>query len=155
MLFSSSSKVTKTTRVINNRQVKEKSPASPTSPTSPAGIKLLYGKDIKEYDDIPLDDLLNELTEEELEQLTGNVDPDDSDMPASMRCRDQTKKLPTGPLDRKKLLEFLKNYALEQEDWPENKPFQPGVKRGKHNFFFFLKPQFHKLFFKITYISFV
>ena len=138
MLFSSSSKVTKTTRVINNREVKEKSPTSPTSPsspTSPTGIKLLYGKDLKEYDNIPFDDLLNQLTEQELEELTGNVDPDDSDMPASMRCRDQTKKLPTGPLDRKKLLEFLKNFALEEEDWPENKPFQPGVKRGKVTFF--------------------
>jgi tropomodulin len=25
----------------------------------------------------------------------------------------------------------LKKYAQEQEDWPENKPFAPGVKRGK------------------------
>lgn len=117
-------KVTKTTRVINQRQLSDrKKPVG-------GGLSLLYGKDLKEYENIPIEDLLNQLTEEELEQLSNDVDPDDSHIPPSLRCREQTKKSPTGPLDRKKLLEFLKNYALNQEDWPENKPFQPGVKRG-------------------------
>lgn len=48
-----------------------------------------------------------------------------------MRCKDQTKKQPTGPLNRRKLLEFLKKFALEQEDWPEQKAHEPGIKRGK------------------------
>ena len=120
-------KVTKTTKVrylepqLNNEKKNKLD----------GGIHLLYGKDLKEYENIPIDELLNQLTEEELEQLSNDVDPDDSHIPPSMRCREQTKKGPTGPLDRKKLLEFLKNYALAQEDWPEDKPFQPGVKKGK------------------------
>ncbi|XP_053208207.1 tropomodulin-like [Panonychus citri] len=104
-------KVTKTTKVIS-------------------GLSLLYGKELKEYDNIPIEDLLNQLTEDEIDELINDVDPDDSHIPPSLRCREQTKKAPTGPLNRAKLLEFLKNFALNQEDWPENKPFQPGVKRG-------------------------
>ena len=98
----------------------------------PPGIRTLYGKDLKEYDNLPLEDLLNELTEAELEELSNEVDPDDSHIPPSMRCRDQTKKAPTGPLNRKKLLEFLKKFAMEQEDWPENKTHEPGTKRGQY-----------------------
>ncbi|XP_074593416.1 tropomodulin [Brevipalpus obovatus] len=119
-------KVTKTTKVrylepqLNNEKKNKLD----------GGIHLLYGKELKEYENIPIDELLNQLTEEELEQLSNDVDPDDPHIPPSMRCREQTKKGPTGPLDRKKLLEFLKNYALAQEDWPEDKPFQAGVKKG-------------------------
>ena len=83
------------------------------------------------YDNVPFEELLDQLTEAELEELTNEVDPDDTHVPASMRCKDQTKKQPTGPLNRKKLLEFLKKFALEQEDWPEHKQHEPGVKRGK------------------------
>lgn len=91
----------------------------------------MYGKDLSEYANIPIEDLLNQLTEEELEQLSNDVDPDDPHIPPSMRCKEQTKKGPTGPLDRQKLLQYLKKYAMEQEDWPENKPFQMGTKRGE------------------------
>jgi tropomodulin len=52
-------------------------------------------------------------------------------LPPSQRCKDQTNKSATGPLNRKKLLEFLTKFAQEQEDWPELKQFQPGVKKGK------------------------
>lgn len=97
----------------------------------PKGIKLLYGKDLKEYEKVNVDDLLPNLTAEELEQLSNEVDPDDNLLPPSQRCKDQTTKVPTGPLNRKKLLEFLKTYAMEQEDWPEIKPYKAGVKRGK------------------------
>ena len=38
--------------------------------------KKLYGKDLKEFDDIDVDDLLGELTAEELEILSKEVDPD-------------------------------------------------------------------------------
>lgn len=55
-------------------------------------------------------------------------------LPASQRCKDQTKKAPTGPLNRKKLLEYLERTAREQADWPEAKPYESGIKRGK-NFF--------------------
>lgn len=112
--------ITKTTRVIN-----------PNARKGSQGNTLLFGKDLSEYANIPIEDLLNQLTEEELEQLSNEVDPDDPHLPPHMRCKDQTKKAATGPLDRQKLLAFLKKYAQDQEDWPENKPYEAGVKRGE------------------------
>lgn len=39
----------------------------------------LFGKDLKEYDDVDIDSLLTKLTTEELEELNNEVDPDVSD----------------------------------------------------------------------------
>lgn len=114
-------KITKTTRVVQQKNPVE---------IKPGGNTLLFGKDLSEYANIPIEDLLNQLTEEELEQLNNDVDPDDPHIPPSMRCREQTKKSATGPLDRQKLLSYLKKYAMEQEDWPEVKPYETGIKRG-------------------------
>lgn len=36
----------------------------------------LYGKDLKEYEDVDIDTLLAKLTPEELEELNNEVDPD-------------------------------------------------------------------------------
>lgn len=123
-------KLTKTTKVINQHRLSDADQNKPKADAKP-GIRTLYGKNLKAYDNIPFEDLLDQLTEAELEELTNEVDPDDTHVPASMRCKDQTKKQPTGPLNRRKLLEFLKKFALEQEDWPEQKTHEPGVKRGK------------------------
>lgn len=102
-----------------------------SSLTQPAGIYMLYGKDLSEYDSIPVDEILAKLSPQELEQLSNEVDPDDTLLPPSQRCKDQTSKGPTGPLNRKQLIHYLTKYAIEQEDWPENKRFEPGVKKGK------------------------
>lgn len=51
--------------------------------------------------------------------------------PPSERLRDQTKKSPTGPLDRKKLLKFLEQQGRLDKDWEEKLPYESGVKRGK------------------------
>lgn len=123
---SPSAQISKSTRVINTPGSK-KGQAAPSEPLN----RLLYGKDLSEYANIPIEDLLNQLTEEELEELGNEVDPDDPHVPPSMRCKEQTKKSATGPLDRQKLLSYLKKYAMEQEDWPENKPFELGQKRGE------------------------
>ena len=96
-------------------------------------LKLLYGKDLKEYENVDVEALLSQLNAEELAQLSEEVDPDDNLLPPSQRCKDQTSKTPTGPLNRKKLLTFLTKFAAEQEDWPELKPFQSGVKKGMNN----------------------
>lgn len=88
-------------------------------------------KELKKYADMDIDELLGKLSADELEQLGNMVDPDDSLIPPSERCRTQTKKKPTGPLNRRHLLQFLEKFAREQEDWPEAKPFQCGTKRGK------------------------
>lgn len=92
---------------------------------------MLYGRDLKEYDNLNVEDLLNQLSAEELEQLSEEVDPDDSLLPASQRCKDQTNKTPTGPLNRRQLINFITKFAKEQEDWPELKKWQAGVKLGR------------------------
>lgn len=137
-------KITKTTRVVQ-----QKVPAE----IKPGGNTLLFGKDLSEYANIPIEDLLNQLTEEELEQLNNDVDPDDPHIPPSMRCREQTKKAPTGPLDRQKLLSYLKKYAMEQEDWPENKPYETGIKRGMYILLLYKRTHSSSPLFSSTYFT--
>lgn len=87
-------------------------------------------EDCEDFDWNKLDDILQELTEQEIEELNGDFDPDNSLLPPSQRCRNQTSKLPTGPLNRKKLLAFLEKKAQEEKDWEEHKPYT-GEKKGK------------------------
>ncbi|XP_057325463.1 tropomodulin isoform X2 [Microplitis mediator] len=91
----------------------------------------LYGKDLSEYDDVDVDELLSQLTPEEINILAKEVDPDDSFMPPSQRCSYECDKTPTGPLNRKKLIEHINKQALETPDIPELKPYVPGIVRGK------------------------
>jgi len=50
--------------------------------------QMLYGKDLKEYDNIDLDDLLSQLTDDQIKELGEElIDPDDTDVPPSQRCR--------------------------------------------------------------------
>jgi len=91
----------------------------------------LFGKDLSAYQDIDLDALLATLNEEELEELGQElIDPDDSCIPPSERCRYRTTKEPTGPFNRKHLLDFLENKAKEEKDWEEIKPYIKEI-RGK------------------------
>ncbi|ELU14605.1 hypothetical protein CAPTEDRAFT_226991 [Capitella teleta] len=91
----------------------------------------LYGKDASKYDDIDLDELLSKLTEEELVELeTDLIDPDDSCIPPSQRCRYKTDKKPSGPFNRKQLLDFLIDKAKNEADWDEAKPYEKVI-RGK------------------------
>ncbi|EZA61919.1 Tropomodulin [Ooceraea biroi] len=109
--------------------------SSSTKTTTMTTAAKLYGKDLSEYDDIDVDKLLAELTPEELNILAKEVDPDlhpqDSFMPPSQRCSYECTKSPTGPLNRKKLIEHINKQALETPDIPELKPYVPGVVRGK------------------------
>lgn len=52
-------------------------------------------------------------------------------MPPSQRCSYECTKSPTGPLNRKKLIEHINKQALETPDIPELKPYVPGIVRGK------------------------
>jgi len=91
----------------------------------------LYGKDLAEYDDINIDELLETLTPEQIEELGQElIDPDDSHIPPSERCRYKTEKEPTGTYDRKHLIDHLETTAKEEKDWDEVKPFAKEV-RGK------------------------
>lgn len=72
--------------------------------------KLLFGKSLDEYDSNidDIDELLSKLTETEINELNEDIDPDNTLLPASQRCRDQTSKAPTGPYDREKLIKCAK-----------------------------------------------
>ncbi|XP_062536841.1 tropomodulin-1 isoform X4 [Armigeres subalbatus] len=91
----------------------------------------LYGKDLGAYDDVDVDELLAQLSPEEISMLAKEVDPDDSFLPPSQRTNYECTKDPTGPLDRKKLIDHINKQALETPDKPELEPFVPGVVRGK------------------------
>ncbi|VDM41064.1 unnamed protein product [Toxocara canis] len=94
------------------------------------GFKL-YGRDLRDLDDADLEGLLSKLSPEELEDLNNDFDPDNSLLPPSQRCRNQTTKKPTGPFQREKLLLYLEETAKKEKDWEEPVPFSPGIKRGK------------------------
>lgn len=71
------------------------------------------------------------LSPEELEDLNNDFDPDNSMLPPSQRCRDQTSKEPTGPFRRENLLKFLEDQAKSEKDWEDVMPYSAGTKRGK------------------------
>lgn len=91
----------------------------------------LYGKDLSEYDNLDVDQLLMQLTPEEINILAKEVDPDDNLLPPSQRNSYECDKNPTGPLNRKKLIEHINKQALETPDEPEIKPYVAGTVRGK------------------------
>ena len=57
--------------------------------------------------------------------------PDDPNMPPSMRNTYKCEKTPTGPLDRKKLLDFINDQAMNEPDVPDAVPYVSGTVRGK------------------------
>ncbi|XP_064645354.1 tropomodulin-like [Lineus longissimus] len=89
----------------------------------------LFGKDLKQYDDIDVDAILETLTKEELDELNSELDPDNATLPASDRTKYNIDKAPTGPYDREALLDFIEKKALEDPDW-DTKPYVKEI-RGK------------------------
>jgi len=83
------------------------------------------------YDEDEVDELLTQLSPEELEALAREVDPDDRFLPPSQRVNYVCNKEATGPVDRKALIDHINKIALETPDQPENVPFVPGTVRGK------------------------
>ena len=76
--------------------------------------------------------ILAEMAEEDLQNLLcdiADMDPDNTMLPVGHRQRDHTKKEPTGPLDREKLMNSLEETALEIPDKEEEVPFVPGKKK--------------------------
>nr|CDS29481.1 tropomodulin [Hymenolepis microstoma] len=94
--------------------------------------KTLFGKALDKYDSNldDIDELLSKLTEDEIKALNDDIDPDNSLLPPSQRCRDQTTKAPTGPYDREKLIKFLVEKAKNDPDWDEAVPYEKKI-RGK------------------------
>nr|XP_033780128.1 tropomodulin-4 [Geotrypetes seraphini] len=92
-----------------------------------------YQKELEKYRDIDEDEILRGMSSEELDQLDlelQEMDPENILLPAGMRQRDQTKKSPTGPLDRDALLQHLEKEALEVKEREDLVPYT-GEKRGK------------------------
>ncbi|XP_021013527.1 tropomodulin-4 isoform X2 [Mus caroli] len=91
-----------------------------------------YQKELEKYRDIDEDEILRTLSPEELEQLDcelQEMDPENMLLPAGLRQRDQTKKSPTGPLDRDALLQYLEQQALEVKERDDLVPYT-GEKKG-------------------------
>ncbi|XP_028901772.1 tropomodulin isoform X11 [Zeugodacus cucurbitae] len=107
---------------------KTSSTTKTTTLTTPAK---LYGKDLSEYDEVDVDALLAQLSPEEINILAKEVDPDDNFLPPDQRCSYECEKDPTGPLNRKKLIEHINKQALETPDEPEFEPYVKGTVRGK------------------------
>lgn len=91
----------------------------------------LYGKDLSAYDELDVDELLEQLSPEEIDILAKEVDPDDRLLPPAQRCSYFCDKNPTGPLNRKQLINHINKEALETPDVPELVPYLPGTVRGK------------------------
>lgn len=91
----------------------------------------LFGKDLSQYEELDIDELLEQLSPEELEMLAGEADPDDTLVPPSERNNYKCEKEATGPLDRKKLINHINEQALSEPDRPELVPYVAGVIRGK------------------------
>ncbi|XP_069505967.1 tropomodulin-4 [Ambystoma mexicanum] len=92
-----------------------------------------YQKELEKYRDIDEDEILKAMSPEDLAQLDmelQEMDPENILLPAGMRQRDQTKKTPTGPLDRDSLMQHLEKQALEAKEREDLVPFT-GEKRGK------------------------
>ncbi|XP_048506354.1 tropomodulin isoform X1 [Athalia rosae] len=123
--------VTTTRRKTVRTSYKIQETSASTKTTTMTTAAKLYGKDLSEYDDVDVDDLLAQLSPEEINILAKEVDPDDSFMPPSQRCSYECDKDPTGPLNRKKLIDHINKQALETPDIPELKPYVPGTVRGK------------------------
>lgn len=62
--------------VVDQRPWDDLQTSSSTKTTTMTTAAKLYGKDLSEYDDIDVDQLLAELTPEELNILAKEVDPD-------------------------------------------------------------------------------
>merc|ERR1712165_302043 len=83
--------------------------------------------------DDEIDHLLANLSSDEIEKLLEDVEsnPDDTFLPPSARCTYHCDKKPTGPYNRKKLLNYIYDQAKKTPDKIDYVPHVPGVTRGK------------------------
>ncbi|KAA0722503.1 Tropomodulin-1 Erythrocyte tropomodulin [Triplophysa tibetana] len=92
----------------------------------------MYRKEMDKYRDVDEDELLQNLSEEELRRLEDELeelDPDNALLPAGFRQKDQTKKAPTGMFQRDDLVAHLEKQAKEHPDRDDLVPYT-GEKRA-------------------------
>ena len=82
------------------------------------------------YIELDIDELVERLTPGEIQKLLEEFDPDDPHLPPSERCAYKCDKLPTGPLNRRHLLDYINEQAKKTPDKPELVPYVPGTVRG-------------------------
>ncbi|XP_068597797.1 tropomodulin-2 [Brachionichthys hirsutus] len=96
-------------------------------------MALSYKKDLGKYKDIDEEEILNNLSTEELKQLEmalEEMDPENALLPAGLRQKDQTEKRETGTFNREGLLKYLEKEAIEYKDREDIVPFT-GERKGK------------------------
>ncbi|XP_017295561.1 tropomodulin-2 isoform X2 [Kryptolebias marmoratus] len=96
-------------------------------------MALSFKKDLGKYKDIDEDEILGNLSAEDLKQLEmalEEMDPENALLPAGLRQKDQTSKEATGPFNRDRLLKYLEKEAMEYKDREDVVPFT-GEKKGK------------------------
>ncbi|XP_054627589.1 tropomodulin-2 [Dunckerocampus dactyliophorus] len=96
-------------------------------------MTLSFKKDLDKYKDLDEDEILNNLSADELKQLESaleEMDPENALLPAGLRQKDQTTKKATGTFDREGLLKYLEKEAMEYKDRDDIVPFT-GEKKGK------------------------
>ncbi|XP_043218306.1 tropomodulin-like isoform X4 [Amphibalanus amphitrite] len=123
--------ITTTTRTVKKTTYNPKPLVEALRSKEMGANKKLFGKDLSEYDNMDMDDMLDQLTAEEIELLTRDVDPDDSLMPPDQRTSYRCDKSATGPLNRKQLIDHINEQAMTEPDRPELVPYEPGTIRGK------------------------
>jgi len=100
-----------------------------TTTTKTTTTKKIMNK--SQYDDMDIESLIDQLSAEEIEALTGHVDPDDCHIPPAMRCNYKCQKDDTGELNRDGLMDHITQQAINEPDREELVPFEPGKIRGK------------------------
>ncbi|XP_056268068.1 tropomodulin-2 isoform X2 [Pseudoliparis swirei] len=96
-------------------------------------MALSFKKDLEKYKDLDEDELLNNLSAEELKQLETaleEMDPENALLPAGLRQKDQTAKQDTGSFNRDGLLKYLEKEAMDYKDRDDILSFS-GERKGK------------------------
>ena len=66
--------------------------------------------------ELDIDELVERLTPGEIQRLLDECDPDDPHIPPSMRTNYKCEKQPTGPFNKKKLLDFINEQVRHISD---------------------------------------
>lgn len=81
--------------------------------------------------DLDIDELVERLSPGEIQKLLDEADPDDPQIPPSLRSNYRCDKPATGGFNKKALLDFIEQEALNTPDIPDVVPHVVGTVRGK------------------------
>lgn len=85
----------------------------------------------RDWNELDVDEIVDQLTPGEIQSLLDECDPDDPHIPPSLRCNYKCDKTPQAPLDKQKLQDFLNDQALSIPDIQDPVPYVSGTVRGK------------------------